>query len=104
MGPYAGVDYTSTYVDARVDSNTFTMGNLIPESTLTLCQSRLYPPARDLGFGLSTLWIKTISLKCRAKPELNVVVTKMLKWSANEEEINNLYPQVIEEFKACHHY
>jgi hypothetical protein len=24
----------------------------MPESTLTLCQSRLYPPVRDLGFGL----------------------------------------------------
>ncbi len=23
----------------------------MPESTLTLCQSRLYPPVRDLGFG-----------------------------------------------------
>jgi hypothetical protein len=23
------------------------------ESTLTICQSRLYPPVRDLGFGLS---------------------------------------------------
>ncbi len=35
------------------DSNTFTMGNPMPESTLTLCQSRLYPPVRDFGFGLS---------------------------------------------------
>ncbi len=24
----------------------------MPESTLTLCQSRLYPPVRDFGFGL----------------------------------------------------
>ena len=24
----------------------------MPESTLFLCQSRLYPPVRDLGFGL----------------------------------------------------
>ncbi len=30
--------------DSRVASNTFTMG--------TLCQSRLYPPVRDFGFGL----------------------------------------------------
>ncbi len=27
----------------------------MPESTLTLCQSRLYPPVRDLEFGLSEL-------------------------------------------------
>jgi hypothetical protein len=32
---------------SRVDSNTFTMGNPMPESTLTLCQSRLYPPVGD---------------------------------------------------------
>jgi hypothetical protein len=29
----------SPYLHSRVDSNTFTMGNPIPESTLTLCQS-----------------------------------------------------------------
>ncbi len=54
-GPYAGVDYNSPYVHSRVNSNTFTMGNPMPESILTLCQSRLYPPVRDFGFGLSTV-------------------------------------------------
>ncbi len=34
MGPYTGVDY----VYSRVDSNTFTMGNPMPESTLSPCQ------------------------------------------------------------------
>jgi hypothetical protein len=43
---------TSTYVHSRVDSNTFTMGNPVTESTLTLCQRRLYPLVRDFGFGL----------------------------------------------------
>ncbi len=38
-------------VDSRVDSNTF-MGNPMPESTLSLCQSRLSPPVRDFGFSL----------------------------------------------------
>ncbi len=47
--PYAGVDYNSPYFD----SNTCTRGNPMPESTLTLRQSRLSPPVRDLGFGLS---------------------------------------------------
>ncbi len=42
----------SPYVHSRVDSNTFTMGIPMPESTLTLCLSRLYPPIRDFGFGL----------------------------------------------------
>ncbi len=52
MGPNAGVDLTSPYVVSRVDTNTFTMGNPLPESTLTLCQSRLYRPVRDEKFGL----------------------------------------------------
>jgi hypothetical protein len=43
---------TSPYVHSRVDSDTFIMGNLMPKSTLTLCQSRLSPPVRDFGFGL----------------------------------------------------
>ncbi len=34
---------TSLYVHSRVDSNTFTMGNPLPESFLTLCQNQLYP-------------------------------------------------------------
>jgi hypothetical protein len=37
MGPYAGADFiASLYVDSRVDSNTFTMGNPMTESALTL--------------------------------------------------------------------
>jgi hypothetical protein len=52
MGPYTGVDYNSPYVNSRVDSNIFTMGNPMPESTLTLCQSLLYPQPRDLRFSL----------------------------------------------------
>jgi hypothetical protein len=51
---------TSPYVHSRVDSNTFTMGNPMPESTLTLFQSRLYPPVRDFGFGLRHRFTKTI--------------------------------------------
>ncbi len=46
---------TSPYVHSSADSkNTFTMGlgNPMSESTLTLCQSRLYPKVRDFVFGL----------------------------------------------------
>jgi hypothetical protein len=58
---------TISYVHSRVDSNTFTMGNLVPESTLTLYQSRLYPPVRDFGFGLRlknvrVIWCSLLSL------------------------------------------
>jgi hypothetical protein len=55
MGPYARVDYciTSPYVHSKFGSNTFTMGgNPIPESTLTLSQSRIYRAVRDYEFGL----------------------------------------------------
>jgi hypothetical protein len=46
---------TSPYVHSRVDAETFTMGNPMPESTLTLCQNPLYLPVRDFGFGLRHL-------------------------------------------------
>jgi hypothetical protein len=49
--PIPELTLTSSYVHSRVDSNTFTVGNPMPESTLTLCHSRLYPPVRDFGFG-----------------------------------------------------
>ncbi len=45
---------------SRVDSNIFTMCNHMPESTLTLSQSRLSLPVRDFGFDL---WLKVVSLE-----------------------------------------
>jgi hypothetical protein len=52
MGPYMPeLTITSPYVD----SNTFTIGNPLLESTLILGQSRLYPQVRDFGFGVYTL-------------------------------------------------
>jgi hypothetical protein len=58
---------TSPYFHSRVnDSNTFTMGNTMPESTLTLCQSRLYPLVRDFGFGL---WFQETRSECKSGTE-----------------------------------
>ncbi len=57
--PMPELTITSFYVHSRVDSNTFTMSNPMPESTLTLWQSRLHPRVRDFGFGLK--WIVGIS-------------------------------------------
>jgi hypothetical protein len=54
--PMPELNITSPYVHSRVDSITFTMGNPMPESTLTLCQSRLYPTVWDFGFGLRILF------------------------------------------------
>jgi hypothetical protein len=50
--PMPELTITSPYVYSSVDSNTFTMGNPMLESTLTLFQSQLYPSVRDFGFGL----------------------------------------------------
>ncbi len=52
--PMPEMTITSPYVQSRVDSKTFTIGNPMPKSTLTLCQSRLYPPVRDFRFSLRT--------------------------------------------------
>jgi hypothetical protein len=53
MGPYARVDCNLLTLCPfhRVDTVTFAMGKSMPESTLALCQSRLYP-VRYFGFGL----------------------------------------------------
>ncbi len=48
---------TSPYINSSVDSNTFMMGNPISESTLTLCQSRLYPYRKGLR-----IWPQYISV------------------------------------------
>ncbi len=50
--PLPELTITSPCVHSRVHSNTFTMGNHVPESIFTLCQGRFYPPVRHLGFGL----------------------------------------------------
>jgi hypothetical protein len=50
---------TSTYVHSKAHCNTFTMGNPVPQSTITLCQSRLYPPVRDFGFSLRLCYTVT---------------------------------------------
>jgi hypothetical protein len=43
MGPYVGVDYNLTLCPLQSRLPTLLpMGNLLPESTLTLCRSRLY--------------------------------------------------------------
>jgi hypothetical protein len=57
MGSYAGVDY-----------HTFTMGSPMPESTLTQCQCRLYPPTRDLD--LTSLEAPNIKIYIRLASSL----------------------------------
>jgi hypothetical protein len=72
---------TSPYVHSVVDSNTFTIGNPMPESTLTLCQSRLSPPVRDLGFGhRRTLWTVCIHFRGMYPIVLTVFSTFSAHW------------------------
>ncbi len=61
------LNIASPHVHSRVDSNTFAVGNPMPESTLTLSLSRLYPLVRDFGFGLwtHTHRAKTMLICCR---------------------------------------
>jgi hypothetical protein len=53
IGPCAGVDYTITspYSMSTPESSPkhvpWALGITMPESTLTLCQSRHYPPVKD---------------------------------------------------------
>jgi hypothetical protein len=62
---------TSPYVHSRVDSNTFTMGNSMPESTLTLFHSRLYPQS---GNGLG-IWILCIHNYADSSTHITVIST-----------------------------
>jgi hypothetical protein len=48
--PMPKLTITSPYAYSRVNSNTFAISNPMPESALTLSQSRLYPPVRDSEF------------------------------------------------------
>ncbi len=50
MGPYAGADYNLNLCPLQSRLQHFTIGNPTIESTLTLLQSRLCPPVRNIGF------------------------------------------------------
>ncbi len=60
LGPYAGVDYNLTLcpLQSRLQHIYHGIGQLMPESTLTLCQSRLYPPSQ--GHCILPLAIETL--------------------------------------------
>jgi hypothetical protein len=64
MGPSAGVEYNLTLCPLQSRPQHICYGHLMPESTLTLCQSRLYPPVRDFVFDLCTLYSVQCSVHC----------------------------------------
>jgi hypothetical protein len=93
VGPYVIVDFiTSPYVDSSVDSNTcMDSWATLCQSRPSLCHSRLYPPARDLGFGLRTCPRKTsiflpdsIGLKYDTAPQ--VLLPTNLAFVKKEQE------------------
>ncbi len=55
-GPFAGVDYNLTLcpLQSRLQHIYVALATHMPESTVTLYQSRLYHPVRDFGFGFWT--------------------------------------------------
>ncbi len=60
MGPYAAVDCASPYVHFRVDSNTFTMGNPIPEGAMLVHPRPMCPDRKFLDvatLGQSVPWL-----------------------------------------------
>ena len=59
MGSYAGIDYNLTllYVHSRVGSNTFNMGNHIPEWTLLPSQGLWIWPLS--AFNIKEIYIRT---------------------------------------------
>ncbi len=67
MGPYAGFDYS--LIVCR-----------LLESTLTLSQSRLYPPVRDLGLGL---WTLVSTEKATPPPHISTLV--LYTWRKMEQ-------------------
>jgi hypothetical protein len=63
VGPYAGVDYTYPQLTSTSESTPTHLHDYpMPESTLTLCQSRLYSPIKDFGFGLRCLGLSQVLL------------------------------------------
>ncbi len=70
------LNVTSPYVRSRVDSNTFTMGNSMPESTLTLCQSWLYPPVRSGTLDVASVGMLILNLCGGAGSVLRCVAGK----------------------------
>ncbi len=63
MGPYAGVDYNLTLCPLQSRHQHIHHGQPYARVDLNQCQSRLYPPVKDFGFGLSSfvrrLWGET---------------------------------------------
>jgi hypothetical protein len=78
MGLYAEIDYNLILVSTPKSTPciTFIMGNPMPESTLTLCQSRLYPPVRDFEFGL---WSVRFSSDLCKKGTHSIVILTTIK-------------------------
>jgi hypothetical protein len=92
-------------VHSRVDSNTFTMGNHMPKSILTLCQSRLclpINPTRDLGFGLCShgpkaLYTEKQTLKFRVS-----LFQYMLQYVKNCTCVINIYLVTFSNFHSTY--
>ncbi len=55
IGPYVGVDYNLTLCPLHSRLQHIYRSSPMTESTLTLCQSRLYSPVRNFAFGFKEI-------------------------------------------------
>ncbi len=76
MEPYAGADYNLILCPLQSWLQHIYDGQPVPESTLTLCQSRLWPPFRDFGFGL---WTQSCVLYVSNDLKLKAVEAKTIE-------------------------
>jgi hypothetical protein len=77
---------TSPSVDARVDSNTFTMGNPMPEPTLTCARIDFIPQSGTLDLALGYTVVKT-ELRHNRFSAYHLVVQykKSIGWDKQDE-------------------
>ncbi len=91
MGPYAGVDYNP--ILCRLQSR---LQHMYHGHWATLCQSQLYPPDRDLGFGLRSSCYRSRSLS------LNTGHGRKLSWNTRPALKNCIMPEKVSQCSYLH--
>ncbi len=98
MGPNGGVDYNLTLCEVMSTPEStpthlpWDWATLCQSRPLNLCQSRLYPPVRDFGFGLcSLLCIEIYTAKCYWSEDYALSLTcrhlwHFTAWDRNKED------------------
>ncbi len=110
LGPcFPELTITLPYVKSRIDSNTFIMGNTVREWTLTLCQSRLYSPIRDLGFVLCAgifkqsmgAWNRVGIVLSYYRPARLCSLTELVPWNRFLSSLKSLKIRALFSIRVC---